>query len=367
MVAYYDQLTKLWWGPENPPAFNPRASISDVIFYSLKRNPNNVAQINADDGVTLTFGQILINSIRIAENLRKIGLQKGNIVSLISRNNSDVASILFGSLMMGLSVSTLDPSFQTEDFHHMFKITKPKLIFCEPHNFGYVKQALTLVGVSPKIIIIGNDAQSDLPLKQLLQPVPHEAIYTPDIISHPESKIALIICSSGTTGLSKGVCLTHAQLISYTLRCWPLESHDVTMAFSSLYWITGVGTLLAGTVAGATRVITTQSFTPELQLDLIERYKLTVAFSPPSHIAQLIEYPRTKKADFSSVKQYVTGGSAVLEDLRKALSDLLPNGEVYVAYGMSELGSVATTNYPHLKAGSVGQPTFGAIFKVSQR
>lgn len=364
MCVSFDRLTKTWWGPENPPAFNPRASIGEVIFYSLKRDAKRVAQINADDDTNLTFGQILSKSIRIAENLTKIGMKKGNIITLISKNNSELSSILFGSLMAGLAVSTLDPTFGTTDFLHMFKITNPKLIFCEPENLLHVKQALTLSGLSSKIIIIGNDSRSELTLKQLQVPVVNEDTYVPCVINSPESKIALIVCSSGTTGLSKGVCLSHAQLIAYTLRVWPVKSDDVTLAFSSLYWITGMATLLLGTVSGATRIITTKPFSPEWLLDIIERFKVTQFFAPPGYLAQLLDCRQTKRANLSSITSCITGGSAVLEELRRSVSKLFPNADVYVAYGLSELGATATSNFPLIKPGSVGKPVFGAIFKI---
>lgn len=366
MCASYDPETKVWAGAQNPPPFNPRASIGDVLLYCMQRNSRKVAQINANDGVELTYQEIMTKSIRVAENLRRLGLKQEDVVAVISRNNSEIASVLFGTLILGLAVNTLDPSFQTDDLAHMLKITRPKLVFCEPHNLLYVNGAIAKIGsYFPKIVLIGAEADGCLPLTELLRPVANEDCYTPDIIPSSESKIALIVCSSGTTGMSKGVCLSHAQLIAYSRRAWSFYSHDISLAFSSLYWITGIVNLLAGTMEGATRVITEQTFTPELLLDIIEQYKLTAIFSPPSHLAQLLECPRYKSADLSSVERIYTGGSVVLEDLRQQVSDILPNGDVIVVYGLSEIGSTAAMNVPKLKPGSAGRPAPGAFLKVS--
>lgn len=379
MEVKYDPVEKTWSGPQLQSIYNPKTSIGEIIFCSLKRNPKNVAQINADDQVTLTYEQILAKSILVAENLAQLGFIRGDIIALVSRNNSELSSIFFGCLMQGLVVNTLDPTFLTDDILHMFKATKPKLVFCEAHNEVYVKEAIAQLSLVSKIVIIGdNISNGDITLEQLYQPVDVdvEKPFYPTLISNPKTTTALIVCSSGTTGLPKGVCLSHSQVVSYLTHNPILSNQDVMLAFSSLYWVTGIMTLMQGTVAGAKRIVTTRPFSPDFLLDLIEQYKLTYIFSPPSYVADLMEHPRTKTTDFSSVTCYLTGGSLVLEELRKALDNLLPNGVCHIGYSMTEILSLGTSIFASTKparhspksiAASVGKPHIGTRFKVRQR
>lgn len=107
----------------------------------------------------------------------------------------------------------------------------------------------------------------------------------------------MILCSSGTTGRYKSVCVSHAvaleklhkRLLVWLVYCLEFEKpritaywfhframngEDIMMDFSSIYALGGFGTLIASTWTGATRVITTEVFKPELMLNIIEKYKV---------------------------------------------------------------------------------------------
>ncbi len=83
-----------------------------------------------------------------------------------------------------------------------------------------------------------------------------------------------------------------------------LLREDVMFCFSSLYWISGFGTLIATTITGATRIITTESFSPELFLYIVEKYKVTVALSAPTYVALLLQSDRLCQSSLSSLKRY---------------------------------------------------------------
>lgn len=85
----------------------------------------------------------------------------------------------------------------------------------------------------------------------------------------------MIVCSSGTTGLPKGVCVSHAQILERYFFTDP-ENQDVFLGFSTLYWVSGWSMLLNGTFFNGTRIITTEPFSPEKMVHLIETYKVFI-------------------------------------------------------------------------------------------
>lgn len=108
-----------------------------------------------------------------------------------------------------------------------------------------------------------------------------------------ENDVAVILCSSGTSGLSKGllkknktlnfnsnilyvffsgVSLSHAVLVR--LMAADFSADNVIFSFSSLYWLSGLIMLLVGTLFGAKRIITTESYSPELFLSILENFKV---------------------------------------------------------------------------------------------
>lgn len=123
-----------------------------------------------------------------------------------------------------------------------------------------------------------------------------------------------------------------------------IQSNDVLLCFSSLYWITGWMMLLCGTINGSTRIITTQSFAIELHLRLIEQYKVTLALNAPNHLTLMSKCDGLEQADLSSLRcQLVAGGKCSLFTQTK-INSYLPNGKVHPVYGLSEAASAITMN-----------------------
>lgn len=134
------------------------------------------------------------------------------------------------------------------------------------------------------------------------------------------------------------------------------------LSFSSLYWITGLGALINGTLAGITRIITTQPFDPDLMLNIIERYGVTFVVTAPTHLARFLHSPLIETANMSTLRSYVCGGSAVAPELLDKLDKILPKGAL-VAYGISELSGTLAANDTG-NHGSVGSLNDGMMVQI---
>lgn len=174
---------------------------------------------------------------------------------------------------------------------------------------------------------------------------------------------SVILCSSGTTGMSKGTMLSSAQCIQMT-RVFPLVN-PVSLCFSSLYWLSGFTTLLYTMAGVSKRVITKRKFSPLLLVHLIERYQVNILLTSPSQVAMLVQSPVLKLADLSSVRVFTVGGGFLAQHLRKTLQDHLLYGTLIVTYGMTEIGGIAATTLPFQKASnSVGKISPNTRMKV---
>lgn len=145
--------------------------------------------------------------------------------------------------------------------------------------------------------------------------------------------------------VSLGVCLSHAAILDPASHDNLTKFSDVLLNFSSLYWISGWKALLRGTLNGATRIITTETFSPELYLRLVEQYKVTFALNSPHHLSLILKSDRLHQTDLSSLTlQWVSGGKCSYH-IQKEFNSIFPNGRVYTMYGLSEGGWGMTFNW----------------------
>lgn len=116
---------------------------------------------------------------------------------------------------------------------------------------------------------------------------------------------------------------------------------EITLTFSPIFRLNGLRMLMMGTLCGATRIITTEKFSPERQLHLIEKYKVSVILNASYQINLTLKNERFCKTDLSSLKFVIVGGSKVPLYLKTQANCLIPHCKVLVAYGTSETASIS--------------------------
>ncbi|XP_062537436.1 uncharacterized protein LOC134205833 [Armigeres subalbatus] len=365
VYTFYDEDEQLWRGRDIPEIYNPNQSIGQLIWSLLNRAPWKIAQISAESGVRVTYSEMRLRSIRAAQNLAMIvGLEKGDMVTIVSRNNEKVAPVVFGCFMLGTPINTLDPGFRRDDFAHMFETTKPKCVICEGDLVHEVVAGCEMVGIAPELIVFGTRINGYGKVDDLLVETGTEKHFLPAEIDDPVNALAIVLCSSGTTGRSKGVCLSHGLCVANMSGTWTCYESDRVLCLSSLYWISGIGTLVAATAAGATRIITTEPFSSGMIIDLIEQHRVSVIFFPPSHALAILKNPTIGMVDFSSLRMVLCGGGPVSADLKRSFEMYLSKGRFHVVYGLSELGGAGCISEMAYKNGSVGVLSNGVMAKV---
>lgn len=161
--------------------------------------------------------------------------------------------------------------------------------------------------------------------------------------------------------------LSSAQCLQMT-RPFPQLQNPTLLCFSSLYWLSGMSTLLYTLANCCKRIVTRRKFSPLLLVHLIEKYKVNVLLTPPSQVAILVQSPVVKLADLSSVRLYLIGGGFLAQNLRTALQDLLLYGSIIFTYGMTEIGGMAASTLPFQKpSNSSGKISLNTKLKVKDQ
>lgn len=180
-----------------------------------------------------------------------------------------------------------------------------------------------------------------------------------------ENEPAFIMSTSGSTGPSKGFCLTHAALFTEMDSVYfTMYANGVVYTPTPLHWIVGILALLLGTVYGSKRIITCEEFSAEMQLRLITKYKVTFLDNVPYDLIEMLKSGLLPKTDLSSIRHVVVGGYKVPLTILEEFNSYLPNGEVHNMYGLSETGGTSV-DFPKFSGKDcVGKLTFGVKVKI---
>lgn len=165
-----------------------------------------------------------------------------------------------------------------------------------------------------------------------------------------ENDAASILSSSGTTGPSKSVCVSYGNhaFLPIELDEQSLVDDCVLFSCDAIYWSVGFKPIMNSIYHGVVRIISSKPFTPELQLKIIEKYKVTTLFNTPSIMAACLKSDFIRKLDFSSVKRIIFYGSKVPNTLFDDIVHYFSNANLLIMYGLTEIG-IITQNFvdPH--------------------
>ncbi|KAJ6812228.1 putative 4-coumarate--CoA ligase 2 [Iris pallida] len=354
--------------PGGPTTFRSRLPDIDIAShlplhdYCFHRLPDLAAApclVSASTGEVYSYAETHSACRRAAAYLSsRCGVAKGDVVLLLLHNCPEFAFAVLGISMLGAASTTANPFCTPHEIATQLRLSGAKLVVTQPQ---YADKLADVAVITADELL---SAEDELPAEQLADVGPDDAVVVP--------------FSSGTTGLPKGVVLTHRSVVSNLAQQVDGENpnlhfrpgEEVVLCVLPLFHIYSLSSvLLCGLRAGAAIVIMAR-FEMERMLDVIQRFRVTAAAVVPPLVLALAKNPVVEKYDLSSLRMVLSGAAPLGKDLEAALRSRVPHAVIGQGYGMTEAGPVITmcpgfAKHPTMaKSGSSGIVVRNAELKV---
>ncbi|KAF9583336.1 hypothetical protein BGW38_009727 [Lunasporangiospora selenospora] len=342
------------------------------LYSFIASNPNKTSDSSTlliDDVTkrTITFGEWKRDARRWATGLQSIGFKRGDVLAIYSSNQVDYSIAMFGPLILGAITTTVNSFYTVDELAFQLTDSGATAIVTQPESLATTIEAAKAVGISKdRIFLFGGKAiEGFQPYSSIFPPIDTPTSSLAPILSldgdAAVDSTALICYSSGTTGRSKGVELTHYNLSSNLLQMNAYE-HDIhphddrTLNVLPMYHIYGIMShLLDGIYNGIFNIIMPR-FNPEGFLQAIQEYKVKSLNLVPPQALVFIKSPLVPKYDLSSLRHISVGAAPCSKEFVESLLQRLPQIRFRQLYGMTELSPMVAQGYFHnCVLGSVGR------------
>jgi acyl-CoA synthetase (AMP-forming)/AMP-acid ligase II len=329
--------------------------LAEFVLERARERGSRPALVDSVTGRTITYAQLPDLVDRAAAGFARLGLGKGDVCAILSPNTPEYPIAMLALARLGAIATTASPLYTTNDLVKHLTDSGARILLTSAALAQTWQPAVAEVRIEH--VITFEDAQSPIiGFNELLaQPV------KPAAASIDSRDIVVLPYSSGTTGLPKGVMLTHRNLVANIVQTDAsdhyLHDEDTTIAFLPFFHIYGMEVIvMVGLWSGATLVVMPK-FDLETYLDLVERHRATILHVVPPVVVALAKHPSVEQRDFSSIRKLFSGAAplsaSTIDQCTCRINCVLQQG-----YGLTETSPVTHVTYgdpARNKHGSIGQ------------
>ncbi|KAL6584597.1 4-coumarate--CoA ligase 1 [Orobanche minor] len=348
--------------------------LHSYCFENISTFSTRPCLINGATDEIHTYEEVELMSRRVAAGLSKLGIRQGDTIMLLLPNSPEFVYAFLGASYIGAVSTMANPYFTPAEVVKQAEASNTKLVITQACHVDKVRgYALEKGGVKLMCIDAPPQNVGCLEFSELTSADERDM---PGVEINPEDVVALPY-SSGTTGLPKGVMLTHKGLVTSVAQQVDgenpnlyIHSEDVMMCVLPLFHIYSLNSvLLCGLRVGAA-ILIMQKFDIGPFLELIQRYKVTIGPFVPPIVLAIVKSPVVDEYDLSSVRTVMSGAAPLGKELEDAVRVKFPNAKLGQGYGMTEAGPVlamclAFAKEPfEIKSGACGTVVRNAEMKI---
>lgn len=339
--------------------------IHDAVLGSAASRGDTPALIDGVNGTTLTYAQLDTFHRRVAAGLAELGVRKGDVLALHSPNTVAFPTAFYAATRAGASVTTVHPLATPEEFAKQLRDCAAQWIVTVSPLLDTARAAAELAGGIREILVC-DQAPGHRSLLDMLGSTAPE----PQTDIDPVADVAALPYSSGTTGVPKGVMLTHRNIatnLAQLTPTMPMGPGDRILAVLPFFHIYGLTALMNAPLRQGATVVVLPRFDLDTFLAAIEKHRITGLYVAPPIVLALAKHPAVEGYDLSSLKYVISAAAPLDAELAEACSRRLGLPPVGQAYGMTEL-SPGTHVVPLDEAdpppGSVGKLIAGTEMRI---
>ncbi|MCH7687010.1 MAG: AMP-binding protein, partial [Planctomycetes bacterium] len=308
------------------------------LTHHVSVRPDKVAMVYEDK--TETFRQLYEMACRIALAINDQGIGPGDRVGIFLRNHWSYIPIYYALSMSGVVAVPVNYMLRSEQLAALLELTECRFLFTEMSQHDEVRKLSRNAARKIPLCFVDDGAEGDSHrLADWLQPdLPCREPVVNVAIDDP----MMILFSSGTTDLPKGIVLSHLNRVLYCFQLgmeYGIRYNEVNLCTTPLYHNAGIFFTFNNLYFGSTTVVH-RKFDVERTFRDIERHRVTNAFFVPTQLHQLIQSDARTNYDLSSLRVIVSGAAPLATATKEAILECFAGIELHELYGLTETGLI---------------------------
>ncbi len=336
-------------------------NVSNLIKRQVRETPQKTAIIFADRRLTYAELDALIS--QAAEGFQKLGLKRGEVLSLFLPSLPELIIGYLGSARAGLTVNVVNAMLRQQEVAYILKDCRSRAVLTDTGRLAILENLREELPSLTTLITLTQERGKNYPA--------FDALLTEGSgrFSPPETKgsdLCHLMYTSGTTGRPKGVMATHLNVWHNATQFGKIhfKPEDTIMVATPIFHCWGLINGTFGMLSQGGTVITVERFHPDQALEAIERLKPTVFQGVPPMYNVLLKQPDLDKRDISSVVYCLSAATKMPENLIRQVEEKL-KWRYAEAWGLTEVSCVGSTaHYTETRFGSCGKGMDDARMKV---
>ena len=330
-------------------------SLPDFIFQNIDSLADKPALIDGPSGRGLTYGQLYHDIHSFARGLHRQGFSRGDVFAIYCPNLPEYAVAFYGVAMLGGINTTINPLYTVDELARQLNDANAKYLLTVPVFLENAQAAAQQSNVEAVFVIGAADGASAY--SSLLR----DEGELPQVPINPLEDVVVLPYSSGTTGMPKGVMLTHYNLIANVCqfrKIAAITERDNLIGILPFFHIFGMVVIMAYGLLQRSTVVTMPRFELEQFLQLLQDHAITRSFLVPPIVLALAKSPLVDNYELSALKIITCGAAPLSKEITLACGERL-DCVVNQGYGMTEMSPA--TNLDDKDPGKVKPGSIGPI------